>query len=93
MDEAKASNPVRLCAWGTGAGEVAEDVEVEANALVSCVGEVEAKGEGEVLPEAKEEVVPALVHGDVEGCFPPKRRGPLTLAKGELVEAYAANPP
>ena len=49
--------------------------------------------EEKLLPDARDEVVLALAHGDVEGCLPPKMRGPETLANGELVDAYDANPP
>ena len=39
-------------------------------------------GNGDVLVLA-----PALAQGDVEDCLPPKTRGPVTDANGELVAA------
>ena len=35
----------------------------------------------------------AAAQGEGGGCFAPKMRGPETLANGELVDAYAMNPP
>ena len=88
--EAKASNPVRFCAGVVGVAVavvvvVVVEVAVEPPRLL--------KGEGDLLPDAKDDAVPALPQGDVEGCLPPKMRGPATFANGELVDAYAAKPP
>ena len=96
VEDAKASKPVRLCAWGVGAA--AEDA-------ASFAATAAANGDGDELDDANGDVAPlfpnevelepalALAHGEVDGCLPPKIRGPWTDANGELVEAYAINPP
>ena len=67
--------------------------------MVSTPAGVDAplKGEADDAKEEKEAVPPlenglpppplATVQGEVEGCFAPKIRGPVTLENGEVVEA------
>ena len=103
VDDAKASKPVRLfaCACEGDAGEEDDPAEDDASLAATAA----ANGEGDVLDDAKGEAEPlppkafalepevAPVHDAMDGCLPPKRRGPGTDANGELVEAYAMNPP
>lgn len=93
VEDAKASKPVRL--WACGADE--EDVSLAATAAANGEGEVlvDANGDVTLLPPMAFglEIEPALAHEEVDGCLAPNMRGPCTEAKGELVDAYAANPP
>lgn len=93
VEDAKASKPVRL--WACGADE--EDDSLAATAAANGEGEVlvDANGDVTLLPPMAFglEIDPALAHEEVDGCLAPNMRGPCTEAKGELVDAYAANPP
>lgn len=87
-EDANASNPVRLRLISLRVGVLgvldivllksADGATIE---LLPGFGLEEALGKGDVL---------VLAHGEL---LVANRLGPFTVANGELVEAYAANPP
>jgi hypothetical protein len=79
----KASNPVRLVAVG---------VEAEGSPS-ACDGVAKGDANGNFAVEGDGEVVEGPLESDASLGPLPKMFWPLTEAKGELVDAYAMNPP